>query len=105
MITFFLKGGPIMWPILVTLILRTVEAVRERFGRIDVLFANAGIYIPAPDMGTNEQTMSWIMDTYSQHAGVSVPALRVSDCRRSSLAGPGASVSRSLEMTAGDVRT
>ena len=25
--------------------------------------------VPAPDMDTNEQTMAWIMDTYSMHAG------------------------------------
>jgi glutamate dehydrogenase (NAD(P)+) len=29
--------------------------------------------IPAPDLGTNEQVMSWVMDTYSQHKGHSVP--------------------------------
>jgi len=31
--------------------------------------------IPAPDLGTNEQVMAWIMDTYSQRAGYSVPAI------------------------------
>lgn len=31
--------------------------------------------IPAPDMGTNQQTMAWIMDTYSQHKGYSVPGV------------------------------
>jgi glutamate dehydrogenase/leucine dehydrogenase len=31
--------------------------------------------IPAPDVGTNEQVMAWIMDTYSMHAGHSVPAV------------------------------
>ena len=25
--------------------------------------------VPAPDVNTNEQTMAWIMDTYSMHAG------------------------------------
>jgi len=31
--------------------------------------------IPAPDMGTNEQVMSWLLDTYSQHKGRVVPAV------------------------------
>uniref|UniRef100_UPI00286B4B41 Glu/Leu/Phe/Val family dehydrogenase n=1 Tax=Armatimonas sp. TaxID=1872638 RepID=UPI00286B4B41 len=31
--------------------------------------------IPAPDMGTNGQTMAWIMDTYSMLKGTTVPAV------------------------------
>jgi glutamate dehydrogenase (NAD(P)+) len=31
--------------------------------------------IPAPDLGTNEQVMAWIMDTYSQQKGYTVPGV------------------------------
>jgi glutamate dehydrogenase (NAD(P)+) len=31
--------------------------------------------IPAPDMATNEQTMAWIMDTYSMQKGYAVPEI------------------------------
>jgi glutamate dehydrogenase (NAD(P)+) len=31
--------------------------------------------IPAPDMGTNEQTMAWLLDTYSTQVGYSVPTV------------------------------
>ena len=33
------------------------------------------IDIPAPDVGTNAQTMAWIMDTVSMHAGYTVPGV------------------------------
>ena len=31
--------------------------------------------IPAPDIGTNAQTMAWMMDTYSQQRGYAVPGV------------------------------
>jgi glutamate dehydrogenase (NAD(P)+) len=31
--------------------------------------------IPAPDVNTNQQTMAWMMDTYSMHRGYSVPGV------------------------------
>src|ERR1700753_4064856 len=31
--------------------------------------------VMAPDMGTNEQIMAWMMDTYSVHTGYTVPSI------------------------------
>src|SRR5207302_9930588 len=31
--------------------------------------------LPAPDVGTNEQTMAWVMDTYSMHVGQATTAV------------------------------
>jgi glutamate dehydrogenase (NAD(P)+) len=40
-----------------------------------ILLIGPNIDIPAPDMGTNAQTMAWMMDTYSMTVGYSVPAV------------------------------
>jgi glutamate dehydrogenase (NAD(P)+) len=38
-------------------------------------FIGPEIDVPAPDVGTDAQTMAWIMDTYSQEKGYAVPAV------------------------------
>ncbi len=38
-------------------------------------FIGPNLDIPAPDMGTDAQTMAWIMDTYSQQTGYSQPGV------------------------------
>ncbi len=38
-------------------------------------FIGPTVDIPAPDVGTDAQTMAWIMDTYSQEKGYAVPGV------------------------------
>jgi glutamate dehydrogenase (NAD(P)+) len=40
-----------------------------------MLLIGPDLDIPAPDLGTNEQTMAWIMDTYSMTQGRTVPGV------------------------------
>jgi len=52
-----------------------LERVTRRFTQEIIPFIGPQMDIPAPDMGTNEQTMAWMMDTYSVHMGHSVPGV------------------------------
>lgn len=52
-----------------------LERLTRRFTQEIIPFIGPQIDIPAPDVGTNEQTMAWIMDTYSVHMGHSVPGV------------------------------
>ena len=67
------KGGVIVDPR--DLSERELRRLTRRFAtEISILMSPEGD-IPAPDVGTNAQTMAWIMDTYSMHRGYSVPAV------------------------------
>jgi glutamate dehydrogenase (NAD(P)+) len=52
-----------------------LERLTRRFTQEIIPFIGPQIDIPAPDLGTNEQTMAWMMDTYSVHMGYSVPGV------------------------------
>lgn len=55
--------------------LREIEAVTRRFATELAPLIGPDSDIPAPDVGTNAQTMAWIMDTVSMHRGYSVPGV------------------------------
>ena len=54
---------------------REKESVTRRFATELEWLIGPEKDIPAPDMGTNAQTMAWIMDTVSMHRGYSVPGV------------------------------
>lgn len=51
------------------------QRLTRRFTAEIIHFIGPNKDIPAPDMGTDEQVMAWIMDTYSQQVGHSEPAV------------------------------
>jgi glutamate dehydrogenase (NAD(P)+) len=52
-----------------------VERLTRRYTQEMIPFIGPQVDIMAPDLGTNEQTMAWMMDTYSTHMGYSVPSI------------------------------
>ena len=65
------KGGIACDP--ATLSRNELQSMTRRFTAEIINFIGPEVDVPAPDMGTNEQVMAWIMDTYSQHKGHAVP--------------------------------
>ena len=52
-----------------------LERMTRRYTAELIDFIGPDKDVPAPDMNTNEQTMAWIMDTYSMHARHTVTAV------------------------------
>jgi glutamate dehydrogenase (NAD(P)+) len=52
-----------------------LQSMTRRFTAEILNIIGPEVDVPAPDMGTNEQVMAWIMDTYSQHKGHSAPEI------------------------------
>ncbi len=51
------------------------ESLTRRYTAEIMLLIGPDLDIPAPDLGTDEQTMAWMMDTYSMTQGRSVPGV------------------------------
>lgn len=67
------KGGVICDPSILSD--KELERITRRYTAelIDILGPESDV--PAPDLGTNQQTMAWIMDTYSMHKRHTVTAI------------------------------
>ncbi|HWY31026.1 MAG TPA: Glu/Leu/Phe/Val dehydrogenase [Candidatus Acidoferrum sp.] len=55
--------------------LTEIERLTRRFTQEMIPFIGPQVDVMAPDVGTNEQTMAWIMDTYSMYQGNTVPGI------------------------------
>jgi glutamate dehydrogenase (NAD(P)+) len=67
------KGGVTCDPSRMSL--TELEAMTRRFASELDRVIGPDCDIPAPDVGTNAQTMAWIVDTISMHRGFSVPGV------------------------------
>ncbi len=67
------KGGVICDPTVLSHI--ELERITRRYTAEIIEFIGPEIDVPAPDINTNEQTMAWIMDTYSMHHRQTVTAV------------------------------
>jgi len=67
------KGGVICDPKLLSN--SELERITRRYTAEIIEFIGPEKDVPAPDMNTNEQTMAWIMDTYSMHMRHTVTAI------------------------------
>ena len=67
------KGGVVCDPKHMTA--QQLETLTRRYTTEISLLIGPDRDIPAPDVGTNAQTMAWVMDTYSMHHGSTVPAV------------------------------
>src|SRR6202051_482385 len=67
------KGGVICDPSILSPV--ELERITRRYTAELFEFIGPEIDVPAPDVNTNDQTMSWIMDPYSMHARRTVTAV------------------------------
>jgi len=67
------KGGIACNP--ATMSNQEIERLTRRYTQEMIPFIGPQVDVMAPDMGTNEQIMAWMMDTYSVHAGYTVPSI------------------------------
>jgi glutamate dehydrogenase (NAD(P)+) len=67
------KGGVICDPTVLSM--GELERITRRYTAEIIEFIGPERDVPAPDMNTNEQTMAWIMDTYSMHNRQTITAV------------------------------